>query len=328
MPYINIMSRPPSSSPPPPLSLSDYLAQTQPGSNSIDGYDGPTTGLTTSPEVSGAGDAREPMRAPGQEKTQAEPSPQEPQEQQVVSPNDSQDSRPTEWLATRSQLIPGRKQGGRVEWIRGWSEEVSVHSAEAYCACSEVMESIRARKGKRSGLAGGMRAMFQKSSPANQQTPVNPQPDICPNCSRPPSPPLNTTADVSYEKPWSRHGRRLGKMVTGLLTRISSRQNRCAHTPESEVRKLALPNDCQPKWAVEAQKRLWQRRPGQPVPQRHSMDILRQNSHARIVTPSSGSVFDGLSDSPGVRGGAAIAKTMSRLQRASALLQRTTRPPE
>ena len=309
--------------------------------------------------------------------TQSEPLPlakiptQQPDDIQTPPLTQQESPPPTDWLATRQQLLPRRNQGRKADWIRGWSQAVSDHGETAYCACSETVEAgNRGRKGRTSDIAGNVRAILQrttspthtKSTPAITTTttttiPATPEPEICPNCSRPPSPPETPSptlgSHLSSARPLSHGGRTLAKRVGELFARVRrGRSSSSAHKRDAEIRRLAWPVECQPRWATtgQGQKRFLVRPPSQPVSaptapgggggahKAQSMDYFaagggaRSHSRGRIsaggvggggahMRPSS-SEMDGGSDSEAVPPG--LARSMSRLRRAAALLQRAT----
>ncbi|KAG7293083.1 hypothetical protein NEMBOFW57_003129 [Staphylotrichum longicolle] len=304
------------------------------------------------------------MQTAAQDEPQAE-TPLPPEETTNRSSTQEESPPPTDWLATRQQLLPRRNQGKKADWIRGWSQAVSNHGEEAYCACSETVENqTRGRKGRTSDIAGNVRAILQRtSSPTFNSnnnnkataTTATPEPEVCRNCSRPPSPPEGTSAtsaNQTSERPLSLGARSFGKRVSELLMRVRPSlpgRSKSAHKRDAEIRKMAWPEDCQPHWATtgQGQKRFLVRPPSHPVSaptapvtvqKSQSMDYFGTRSHSRgrisagggvggaaVLGPSS-SELDGVTDSDAPR--PRLARSMSRLQRAAALLHRATSRPK
>ncbi|KAL2184258.1 hypothetical protein L209DRAFT_781845 [Thermothelomyces heterothallicus CBS 203.75] len=404
---------------PEPLALSDFVAQTTPCSDA--------TGPTDEPAMSRSatrpsGPADEPKQAPVRDerrvKTPQQP-PHEirPQETQAPSSAQEEDSPPpTDWLATRQQLLPRRSQGKKADWIRGWSQAVSSHGDETYCACSESIENgaanHRGRKAKTSvQLADNVRAILQRAgSPSSNSksklaTPPIPEPrEVCPYCSRPPSPPPSSTAggrgnsssraSSKLHSPGSA-ARAVGKRFSQLLMRVrwlsssprasksatAAAAARNARNPgiscsRSSSDNVVWPENCQPPWVTtrQGQSRCLARPASQPLsapvqgmgvgitgtPQKSRGLMMRKprplreggnfarrrRSWARILpdisirgagarrrleaplspSTSSSSLSDlaGVLDSNGDLARPGLSRSMSRLQRAAALLQRTT----
>jgi hypothetical protein len=280
---------------------------------------------------------------------------------QALPSSSSGSPAPTDWLATRQQLLPRRNQGKKADWIRGWSEAVSIHGTETYCACSEVVDINRGRKPKTSDLAGNVRAILRRTgSPSTNTAPVTPvEPEVCRYCSRPTSPPPSTdAASLASERQASLSGRSLGKRVTEFLMRVKPQHSRSRSQSKSgahkrgdaEIRNLAWPEgDRQPRWATTGagQKRLLVRPPSQPVAspapattgggggtpvpnKSQSMEIFpgHNRGRSRAIRTSTPSSSSDLSDSDGALPRAGLARSMSRLQRAAALLQRATSRPK
>lgn len=281
---------------------------------------------------------------------------QQPQEKQPPPPHHEGDI-PDDWLATRQQLLPRRTQGQRADWIRGWSYAVTSHGDEAYCACSEIMESAhsRGRKSKSMDLAGNVRAILQRtsspSSPTKSAATDSPDPEVCRNCNRPASPAPNTAADTPSTlsvKSHTHRTRNLGKRLSSLFTRVRpSRSKSTTRKREQAIHNVAWNEEYQPQWATTGQgeKRLLVRPPSQPVsaPVGGTMPKSREgrdffggvrNSQSRGRVPTnaaadagpSSSGLEGVTDSDAARGG--VSRSLSRLQRAAALLQRATGRPK
>ncbi|KAL2260949.1 hypothetical protein VTK26DRAFT_4918 [Humicola hyalothermophila] len=368
--------RAPSSHAPPPLALSDFLAQQAPRSSESPS-DG--AGAVLNPEALNA----ELLRIQSQEDIkQPNPPPQTPQPKTAEPPrppSTPRDPPPNDWLATRLQLLPRKNQGSRADWIRGWSEEVSIHGEETYCACSVTAESSSARRGRSLEL----RAILQRAgSPANNnKKKPSSEPEICRHCSRPSSPPPGS---VASDKPDSLQSRGFGKRVSELLMRVRPRQSRSAHNSprkkrgdaDLDVHPFAWPEDLQPRWAMSGPKRSLgptaaavTRPSSQPLQSQQqksgSVDMLGNGHHylsrlhhrprqhhshhrhhhstlgakitgrIRSSPSSSGSGLgdlDALSDSDDdreapPRGAAGLSRSISRLQRAAALLHRSAARP-
>jgi hypothetical protein len=330
--------------------LSEFMAQTSPFSDTTNPSDTPPPlplGIYK-PEV-----VEEPSRASEQDGRQGQTPEQQPPQPPALqaappcTPDGSSSSPPpTDWLATRQQLLPRRNQGKKADWIRGWSQAVSMHGEETYCACSETAESSRGRKGKTSDLAVNVRAILQRAgSPSNNKPATPSEPELCRNCSRPASPPPSTApTSLPGDRYGLAGGRSFGKRVSELLMRVRSprpgtwRRSKSEHHKrgDSGGGKVAwLPDPaCQPRWATtgQGQKRFLVRPPSQPVPapasapahKTRSMDIFPGHARRRsnLYTPSSET-----SDSDGApRPG--LSRSISRLQRAAALLQRATSRPK
>ena len=336
---------------PAPLALSEFMAQTTPCSD--------TTSPSDKPPSPRDGSRLKPGEEPKQTAAPSEPQATIPTQQSEDTPppplaqHDSPP--PTDWLATRQQLLPRRNQGRKADWIRGWSQAVSDHGEATYCACSETVEAgNRGRKGRTSDIAGNVRAILQRTTtpthnkPATATTtPATPESEVCPNCSRPPSPPEPASpsigSNLSSSRPLSRGGRSLAKRVGELFARVRHGRSSSAHKRDAEIRRLAWPEECQPRWATtgQGQKRFLVRPPSQPVSaptapvaahKSQSMDYFATRSHSRgrisaggvggsggALRPSS-SELDEVTDSGAVPPG--LARSMSRLRRAAALLQR------
>ncbi|KAK4251929.1 hypothetical protein C7999DRAFT_10535, partial [Corynascus novoguineensis] len=245
-----------------PLALSEFMAQPTPYSESTNSTDGPAppqaiAGPSEAVEGPEQGRGRDEQR---RETPQRSPLETRPQGTQEASSTQGESPPHTDWLATRQQLLPRRNQGKKADWIRGWSQAVSSHGEETYCACSEPIENgsaiHRGRKAKTSAqLADNVRAILQragspvsntKSKPAASTTPEPQQ--VCRHCSRPPSPPPSTTAggrgrDGSSSRASSKvrspgsAARNLGKRFSGLLTRM----RRLSSSPHTSKSAAAMP---------------------------------------------------------------------------------------
>ena len=324
----------PSYTPTPPLALSEFMAQTAPISASTP----PSDPAALTPGASNTEAAGEMMRDPEQHKLRAQP----PQHQ-LRRPPTPPDTPPTDWLATRSQLLPRRNQGNKADWIRGWSEAVSVHGDETYCACSEMIDCTKGRsrrKRRTAVIAVRVRAILHGAArPGGDKTSatavaVAPQPQLCRNCSRPPSPPLSSTTSHGSDK----LGARSARWLSGLVTRVRPRRpGRHAREEDTETPGGAWPENCQPRWATgtTCQKRLLVKpttTDTHPAQEKKTRGVAAlwpgRTRAAKMASPpthSSDSELSGLSSSDS---GAAPRGTMSRLQRAAALLQRTARPKD
>lgn len=392
---------------PPFLALSDFMAQATPGSEATNTSDKPASPGVDSAPAGRVGDSEQ--NPPSQNETRPETSVEARAEtpRRVSRETRSQDAEPrpstqkddtpppTDWLATRQQLLPRKSQGKKGDWIRGWSQAVSNHGEETYCGCSEPIENgtgfSRGRKPKTSTqLADNVRAILQRTaSPSSSthktkpSTPATPaDPEVCRHCLRPPSPPLSTRGSPSR-----RAADRLGPpFLPGTLTKrfselflrvrnsrssspppgaIKSTARRGKHTPDPEP-EAPWPEECQPRWAATGpgHKRLLVRPSSQPVSapvqgtgagekvksgrvrasgdgggrgwfsKGHSrsrtkgsfLPTTSMGVRAPISPPSSSSGdIDGISDSdaegPRMPG---LSRSMSRLQRAAAMLQRAT----
>lgn len=297
-------------SPAPPLALSEFIAQTP--CSDYTTCDGPSL----RPGVEKMGDIGERRRADEEDKPRLQTPQQRPAEDPAPPSNAEQGAAPLDWLATRSQLLPRRNQGGKADWVRGWSEAVGVHGEETYCACSETVAGDKVWKGRASGLASNVRAILQAASPTSR-SPAKSEPDLCRNCSRPPSSPPSTATSSASETPGLQRSRVFGRKVNEFLMRVKPRQSKSGHGCDAGYQNIVWPENYQPKWATD-HRRLLVRPPEQPVQKSHSMDIFPGHNRHRITAPSSGS----LSGSDAPRAGAG----MSRLKRAAALLQRTNPP--
>ncbi|KAL2165203.1 hypothetical protein VTH06DRAFT_499 [Thermothelomyces fergusii] len=388
---------------PAPLALSDFLAQAVPRSDA--------TGPTDEPAMSRSatrpsGSADEPRQVPARDRPRVKTPQQPPHEkrlqQEKRAPPSAQEEDsppPTDWLATRQQLLPRRNQGKKADWIRGWSQAVSSHGDETYCACSESVEngaaSHRGRKPNKTSvqLADNVRAILQRagspSSPNGNSklaAPPAPEPrEVCPYCSRPPSPPPPPPgrAGSKLHSPGSA-ARAIGKRFSRLLARVC-RSSSSPYASESAAATAARkgrnrgiygsgsskssssggdnvvwPENCQPPWATTrpGQSRRLARPASQPLPTPVGLGTRQKSSRGPSarrplswgrmwpdgstrgagarrrfkvpLSPSPSSSSSSLSDLVGVvdsKGDPArhgLSRSASRLQRAAALLQRTT----
>ncbi|KAK3362228.1 hypothetical protein B0T25DRAFT_561312 [Lasiosphaeria hispida] len=227
-------SSPPS--PTPPLALSDLLAQ-KPFPPYTYIYDRPVTSPkeTTFAEADGnpgesdglVGSDHE-IQPQHQRNIPAAATDQEELIVRAVQPPAF--STPTDWLATRSQLRPSRNQGNKADWIRGWSEAVSQHGDNTYCACSNSL-SVKDLSWTIKGgeIKGGVRAILRgkkptASTPSSNIKPISSasEPDICCICSRLPSPPATPTPSLKGDKmePQKKYG--LGRTINGLFRRAKA----------------------------------------------------------------------------------------------------------
>ncbi|KAK4162163.1 hypothetical protein QBC43DRAFT_88750 [Cladorrhinum sp. PSN259] len=301
--------------PAPPVALSDFIARTTPFSEYTNPYDGPAS----SPEVTKTEVNGQPMQIPERNAPQGQDldvnrTSTSPEAQEIPSRNDGWSS---DWLATRSQLMPSRNQGKKADWIRGWSDAVLVHGTETYCCCSETLDANQGGKSKKNDTTGAVRFIRLGSGSTTKEASSVESINICRNCSRPSSPPLSTVVSATNEKTPERQSQSFGKKVTDLLKRV--KRSRSANRRDAEIREIIRPNS-QPRW-LSAQRLAASTQ--QTVQKSQSMDILRNRNARAIATPTSDSE---LSDSDVPPGRRAMAKSKSRLSRAAALLQRTTRP--
>ncbi|KAJ4297134.1 Inositol-1,4,5-trisphosphate 5-phosphatase 1 [Collariella sp. IMI 366227] len=271
-------------------------------------------------------------------------------------------------------VLPGTDIATLPNWIRGWSQAVTVHGDEAYCACSETIHTtaasdtnsptrIKARRSKTTDLTSNVRAILHRTTSAtphpSRLSVPSPELSLCRNCSRPASPAASTGGgSVTDEKHELQGGRGISKRFSELLSRVRPRQSRsaaaaAANKRDAEIRNLAWPEEYQPQWATtgKGEKRLLVRPPSQPLSapagvgqkggsgsKAKSMDIFPGHAFRRKAAPnghghgggigaeSTGSDLDELSDSDAPRHG--LSRSMSRLQRAAALLHRVTSRPK
>ncbi|KAH6853719.1 hypothetical protein B0I37DRAFT_13969 [Chaetomium sp. MPI-CAGE-AT-0009] len=283
---------------PAPLALSEFMAQATPYSDTTNPSDKPALSQDISRPV---GAAAEPKQAPVREEprtvTPQPSSPQETQIQETRPPPAREDTTPppTDWLATRQQLLPRRNQGRKADWIRGWSQAVSSYGEETYCACSETIEARGANRGRKAKtsaqLADNVRAILQRaaspsstinnSSKSKPTTPATPEPEVCRLCSRPPSTIAGANGSSSrgsskFHSPGrglSLPGKRFFSELLLRVRRSSSSRSKsaaaAAHNRDAEIRNMASwPEDCQPRWATTSgpgQKRFLVRPSSQPV---------------------------------------------------------------
>ncbi|KAL1836354.1 hypothetical protein VTJ49DRAFT_5255 [Mycothermus thermophilus] len=255
MPHKPTMDHSPNTSPrtqpihqnPVPLALSDYIARAAPRSDT-------TIDDKTAAEIRKKLEAlvAEPERAPVQDKPRSPLSPQQPDEKATPPPPNPEADwppppppPPADWLAIRQQLLPRKNQGKKADWIRGWSHAVSMHGDSAYCACSETIENVHhtRRKSRSSDIAGNVRAIFQRtaspSSTSNKNGPKPPpEPEICPHCSRPSSPPPSPSAAASFGSEKAFSTRKLTKRLSDLFLRVKSlRPERSPSAPKPRRRR-------------------------------------------------------------------------------------------
>ncbi|GAB1310386.1 hypothetical protein MFIFM68171_00596 [Madurella fahalii] len=285
-------------SPAAPLALSDLMARIPCSDHACDGP-------ALSPGIEKAESVGEPARAQ-----------QPPEEAKRPPSNPGQDAAPVDWLATRSQLLPRRNQGNRADWVRGWSEAVGVHGEETYCACSETVAGNKVWKGRTSGLASNVRAIL--AGPANKPT-ASSEPDLCRNCSRPPSSLPSTATSPASEHSGLQRGQSFSRKLNSFFMRVKSRHSRSGHGGSAEFHNILWPENYQPKWAT-GQRRFLVRPPSQQ--KSHSMDIFPGHNRNHINATSSGSS----SDSDALRAASGLSRSMTRLKRAAALLQRSNTP--
>ncbi|KAK1754964.1 hypothetical protein QBC47DRAFT_402314 [Echria macrotheca] len=205
--------------PTPPLALSDLLNQ-RPFPPYTPTYERPLTSPDTALGVAdeqsvlvvASGDGTQP--SPGRHDRPEIPLADAKSDTQSAPPaRPSADS--TDWLAKRRQLRPSKNQGSKGDWIRGWSESVSVYGEDTYCACSEsafIGDQTLVVKGGE--IKSGVRAVWLKkkrplSIPASGvsiSTTSVPEADIiCRYCSRMASPPAmagitHDGAEVPHQK--------------------------------------------------------------------------------------------------------------------------------
>jgi hypothetical protein len=402
MPSSDTMDQSPDTSPPTqllqqspvPLALSEYIARAAPCSDTTVS-DKPVVDIKEQYVV-----AQEPEKATIQDQPgSSSPNPQPDEKSPPPLPNVDTEPPPppADWLAIRQQLLPRKNQGKKADWIRGWSHAVSMHGDSAYCACSETLEHAYrvGRKSRSSDIAGNMRSIFQRAaspSSSNKNSRPAPELEICPNCSRPSSPPPSPSAIVSFgsDKAYSFSARSITKRFSDLMVRVRSLRPEKPIFPRKPRRRRGRrrgsgdgnddddddddeglhtatwppEGDYQPPWAVAVNQTRPQKRSfipprpsSQPVsaaPPKSSsrgggaseyIAVLR-NSLSRGRLSVHGGVAGGATNGDKVlRNGAArqassstsemsdsdarnphtgLAKSLSRLGRAAALLQRTT----
>ncbi|KAK0746175.1 hypothetical protein B0T18DRAFT_145218 [Schizothecium vesticola] len=336
-----------SPSPTPPLALSDLLNQ-RPFPPYTPPYERPVTSPDTT--FAEADEQSTHVVASGHE-TAVEPEPQEPPKPPSPPPipvtglegRDGSKQLPppsvANWLTYRTQLRPSKNQGNKADWIRGWSQGVTVYGEETYCACSDAV-SI-GEKGAES--KGGVRSILKGRRPGsgtnsglitnNTESSTNvPETDCCRTCHRQHQPPIVTPGtgwggmDL-YSKV------NLGKKINGLLQRAIPKRRRDAGGEDTSEEKVephpAIPLsetvrfDMSPnKPKDEKARRDLDGDPKggrQPANPGHRPTMVSTGHRASPFLPSP----DSLSDSGSrLRSDDALARRMSRLQRASALLQR------
>ena len=293
---------------PAPLALSEFMAQATPCSDTTNPSDKPALSQDIPRPVEAVAQPKQaPIRDEPRAETPQRPSPPQETQPQETRPAPAKEdiTAPVDWLATRQQLLPRRNQGKKADWIRGWSQAVSSYGEETYCACSETIEAhgvIRGRKAKTSAqLADNVRAILQRTaSPSSTitsnnnnpkskpTTPATPEPDLCRLCSRPPSSSTGNGSNNNSSKLLRHSPSGSATLINGkrffsdLLLRVTRRPSSrsksaahaahasAAHKRDAEIRNLAWPEDCQPRWATTGtggadQKRVLARPPSQPV---------------------------------------------------------------
>ncbi|KAK4116446.1 hypothetical protein N656DRAFT_794755 [Canariomyces notabilis] len=306
-----LLSRPAPDRPGLPLALAQFIAQT-----SCSGYTNFHDEPLSKPGVEDS------IRAVEQDTPRTESPQRPPQREQTPTTDREQDAPPVDWLATRYQLLPRRNQGRKADWICAWSEAVSAHGETTYCACSEPVDGDTVSKKRSSGLAGNVKAILQVKSHGDKPA-ADLEQDICEHCCRPAPPPGGNPASSVGERLRLPRGRSFTRKMSSLLERLKARQSRHGRGPSAEVGNQTWPKDYQPEWAT-VQRRALVKPPSPTVEKSRSMDIFPLFNRPRIATPSSEST--GLSDSDMPRATEGLSRSMSRLKRAAALLQRTSKP--
>ncbi|KAK0748233.1 hypothetical protein B0T21DRAFT_18961 [Apiosordaria backusii] len=329
--------------PTPPLALSEFIARATPYSDDYTYiYDAPTS----SPEMVKAGFTNQEQRSLGSQVFQiqtdqqdgacdspidsttrtaptAKSAPAQTQEQRSLPPSPPEVSN-SDWLSTRQQLLPSRNQGKKADWIRGWSEGVGM--AETYCVCSEIMDGASAERGRKKEATDGSKGKVRRPGSVAKGDARLEVEDLCRNCSRPPSPPPEEDGSTraGSESGKIRPGLGFGRKVTDLLRRVKPNRMSSAHKRDAEIRELTRPNS-QPKW-LSNQRLVSTPTTPRPAQKSLSMDIFpgRRPTTQAAIAPSSDSSLTDSSAPPRPAPG----KMSSRLQRAAALLQRSSRPNE
>ncbi|KAK3337464.1 hypothetical protein B0T19DRAFT_74212 [Cercophora scortea] len=218
-PVVDFSGRSSPHSPQPPLALSDFLSQ-QPFSNYVclDCHSRSTQ--TTVAEGEGQS-----IHVVCEETIEAKPE-LHPSDVSVSLPGSENlvsiagpSSLAANWLETRSQLLPGKNSDKKTDWIRGWSQAVSLHGENTYCACSETLAPNRSWKGKTTELKTGVRAILLPQ----QKSAVSLELNACRYCSRQPSP-SSPPASVTYDKPMTGPRKGLGGKMTNLFHRIKGKK--------------------------------------------------------------------------------------------------------
>ncbi|KAK4199131.1 hypothetical protein QBC40DRAFT_86505 [Triangularia verruculosa] len=325
--------------PMPPLALSEFIARATPYSDDYTYiYDAPAS----NPDMVKASFTNQEQKSLGSQVIQiqadqqdgacdspvdsttrtARTAPTQTQEQRHMPPS-TQEASNSDWLSTRQQLLPSRNQGKKADWIRGWSEGVGM--AETYCVCSEIMEGVRGGKSKKNETPEGNKSKLQGAGVAAKGGAGLEADDVCRNCSRPASPPPEDDGSArAASEGKSRPGLNLGKKVTDLLRRVKPNRMSSAHKRDAEIREWTRPNS-QPKW-LSNQRLAQSTPPPRPAQKSISMDIFpgRRPTTQAVITPTSDSSLTDSSAPPPPTPG----KISSRLQRAAALLQRSSKPNE
>ncbi|KAK4105842.1 hypothetical protein N658DRAFT_135486 [Parathielavia hyrcaniae] len=294
---------------PAPLALSELMAQITPRSDTTHPSDRPASIKQTSrPDAE-----NEPTQSLVPDEPQT-PSAQLPSQETSPPLSTEDEAPPTDWLATRQQLLPRRNQGKKADWIRGWSAAVSSHGDAAYCGCSEPMESCsissdsRGRKGKTSAqFADSVRAAIQtvvhpsshnshKKAAVTTTTITAPSspgpPPLCPHCSRPSSnpPPSTSPTSTSSGSSTSTSNNRFSKnftkrIISGLLMRVRrpSRSQSAPKRDAGDVRNMPWPDDHHPRWPRTApgQKTFLARPASQPLSAPVSTPVEKLRSFSR-----------------------------------------------
>jgi len=229
-------------SPTPPLALSDLLAQ-----RPFPAYTPPYGRYVVTPDAVDAPDDQFVQVVASGNETQASPEPQERQEvlNSVAGPDPDTEPAPaaqvpastTDWQAKRNQLRPSKNQGSKADWIRGWSEGVSAHGCETYCACSEpssIGEQTFASKG--SDIKSGVRAILRVKRSVSSNTNGSALPvtnvsmaGVCPHCSRMNSPPNSASTSLKDQKIEFHTKGNLAKKLNNLLQRAKPGKRKDNH---------------------------------------------------------------------------------------------------
>ncbi|KAK4129568.1 hypothetical protein N657DRAFT_652921 [Parathielavia appendiculata] len=323
-----------------PLALSELMAQIPPRSDTTHPSDKPASIKQTSKLDA----VKEPTQSPVPDEPQTPTT--QLQSQQTSPPPSTQEEEdssppPTDWLATRQQLLPRKTQGKKADWIRGWSAAVSSHGDAAYCACSEPMESSSIGSDNR-GRVGKTSAQFADSVRTALQTVVNPGGK-------------NFTKRVISglllrvrrpQRSQSAHKRDAGDVPwpDGYQPRWASTahgQKRCIARPSSQPLSAPVSAPVEKLRSVSrgdgggrggplgGRVLSWFGGEARSVNNRNGND--GRDDGARGVgfsTSSSSSDLDGITDSDQHHRRTALSRSMSRLQRAAALLQRATNRPK
>jgi len=248
----------------------------------------------------------------------------------TMGPTKRPDPLQADWQSTRSQLLPGKNAARKAEWIRGWSEAVGAHGEATYCVCSDsALTSSRTWRVRES-----VRGIVSGSSSA-QRSSASLDVDLCHNCGRAALPLVESNSIGGDPKKMDsqRRGRGLSKKMGNLIRRVMpSRSGPIAlgyqkHVDEKgkvEMRHQDL---------TSAEYR--QQSPSIPVATFETVQRAQTDSPAahapalnrgRAASSDQSLARDALSNSDDVpRGDGGIMASMSRLQRAAALLDRASR---